>query len=443
MVKNLNVFNLLLPKKSLPLFLILLFLLNLPLLNCAVCTTSSKIIEGDACFNGIIRNGGRSGQFSLRHDGVLLIEFSEGNKRIFYGYKPNGRGVFQNDSNINVIEITKAYKNNNQDTIDSRYESKNILISLTSDLPQDNQYIFSISAYYALAELHFFDENYDNSHKTWTSTNFLNVGETRVIFSYQFSLIEGSGNTYYAAFIQYKGTYNNGGEAKDYSDSYALSKFSFSSLNERTILTKEFYGNFDNRIICAFIFDHFNALAVIYLKTNYYYTIRLHKLDTLDEEKSERSFYKISAYSEETAFKGEGIFFKALYLTYEYFAFVFFEEKDKPKSLKFIVFKIENYDSNYFETRNKYEFNEEYNDYHNFDTSIRLSEFYKIDNETFLFVSSYWKTKIYIIFFDTYNWYNYMNVRLYKFDMKDYYLREELSVGYYNDFLMLANGKCF
>ena len=58
-----------------------------------------------------------------------------------------------------------------------RYESKNMLVSLSNDASQDTQYIFSLSSYYGLTELHYFDNNGNNNHKTWVTTNFLGINE--------------------------------------------------------------------------------------------------------------------------------------------------------------------------------------------------------------------------------------------------------------------------
>ena len=88
------------------------------------CNNDSKIIEGSSCFNKIIRfdNGYRAGQFTIRKDGVLLIEYSFINKRLFYGLKKNGRGFFLNEATNKEIIIqnyTGIYPENSV----ARYES--------------------------------------------------------------------------------------------------------------------------------------------------------------------------------------------------------------------------------------------------------------------------------------------------------------------------------
>ena len=72
-----------------------------------------------------------------------------------------------------------------------------MLIHIGND--DDKQYIFSISTYYGLIEIHDFDENSNNNHKTWLTTKFLGINdEHRYIFSYQYSLFKGYSNNYYA-----------------------------------------------------------------------------------------------------------------------------------------------------------------------------------------------------------------------------------------------------
>ena len=157
--------------------------------------------------------------------------------------------------------------------------------------------------------------------------------------------------------------------------------------------------------------------------------MRLHDLDTFDT-KAEQELWGLA--SKEKGSIGQGIYFKAIYLCHEYFAFVFFTDKDDSKSLKLRIYKVED-NNNYYPKV----INENFIGY-DLDTRIKLHEFYKIDNVTLLLITTYYQNKIYIMFIDTYKWYRYMNVRTYKYEMKEYYLREELSVDFYNDFLMFT-----
>ena len=396
------------------------------------CNSGSKIEEGSNCFNRIIRFGVyyRAGQFTIRKDGVLFIEYSSGDKRMFYGLKPNGRGYFSNDNtNKEITTQGISYdENGNRINIKERYESKNRLIYLSGDSSQENPYILSVSSFKSLTELHHFDNEGNNSHVSWLTTDFFGITEKeRIIFSYQFSLLE-YGNLYYAAYVQYKGKGNDG---KDYSVSYTLSKFKFTE--SKTVEhsdPKEYNDNYDNRIVSAFIFNKYESLAVIFLKSNGKYTLRLHDFNELNN-KYETEIYGIDS---SKANPGEGVFFKAIYLQYEYFAFIFFSENNNGYSLKLLLLKliIENGAYNL-----KYPGSKDINS-DNFDTSIRRNEFYKIDDIRLLFVSTISQTKLILMFFETYDWYKNINTRTYSFDIGGYNITEELSVDFFNGFLMFT-----
>lgn len=60
------------------------------------------------------------------------------------------------------------------------------------------------------------------------------------------------------------------------------------------------------------------------------YTMRWHDLETLESKKT-KEFYGIA--SHEKGFPGEGIFFKAHYLWYQFFAFLFYTDKDNNQGL--------------------------------------------------------------------------------------------------------------
>jgi hypothetical protein len=246
----------------------------------------------------------------VRKDGNLIIEYSELGIRTFYGLKKNGRGMFENEETIKKINITKIKKGD--DEIKGRYESRNILVSLKDDLVRNKQYILSISsAAKTLVELHDIDENIQN---TWISTSFFKfTNESRYIFSRQFQLIEKKDeNIYYAAYVQYRDhKKDNTGNPKAFSDSYTLSRFLFTDMNNYEMLTKEFLDNYNNRIVSAFILDKYNVLVVFFLKdknnknNKNKYKIRIHDLTTLNqiEEKT------IDNIGTDNMKSGEGIFF--------------------------------------------------------------------------------------------------------------------------------------
>ena len=61
-------------------FIFLLLLIQIPKSDCDGCVAWTPIKFGSTCFNGIIHIDGRSGQFSIRKDGVLIVEFSNEGK---------------------------------------------------------------------------------------------------------------------------------------------------------------------------------------------------------------------------------------------------------------------------------------------------------------------------------------------------------------------------
>ena len=243
-------------------------------------------------------------------------------------------------------------------------------------------------------------------------------------------MFKGYSNDYYAAYIQYEGTDNNG---KDYSISYTLTKFKFNSFDSYEKTTKEFWNNYDNRIVSAFIMSEYSTLVVFFLKSGpASYHLRTHSLSDLKQDK-EVELYKIANNEgNDNANPGDGIFFKALYLRYQYVAFIFFTDKDNGKSLILIIYYF-NADFSFSERIKKY-----INGY-NLDTDITTNEFYKIDYQNLLYISTVSKTKLIIMFFYTRDWYNYLNTRTYKFDMTGYYFNKEFSIDYFNDFLMFTS----
>ena len=134
--------------------LFIILIVQIQTINNDRCNSTSKISTSStktSCFNEIIRFQGsyRAGQFSIRNDGVLLVEYSSGGKRLFYGLDPNGRGHFNDTTNKIIEDIGKAYYwvDNKQYTTDGRYESKNRLVKLKDETSDSaKEYIFSVSS---------------------------------------------------------------------------------------------------------------------------------------------------------------------------------------------------------------------------------------------------------------------------------------------------------
>ena len=419
-------------------FFLILILTLIQKINSEGCSSTSKISissTSTSCFNEIIKFQGyyRAGQFTIRNDGVLLTEFSSGNKRLFYGLDPNGRGHFNDATNkiIDDIGIQYWWKDHTQESTDGRYESKNCLVKLKDDTSNSpKEYILSISSFHSLAELHDVD---NDEYKTWLATQFLGVSEEwRYVFSWQFSLMyynNSNTNVYYAAYVQYKDVHTDG---KAYSVSYSLSKFTFNSLTDRSVSYKEFSGNYDNRIVSAFIMTVYDKLMVFFFKdsTNAY-TLGVHNLGDL----SKVGDYEVNKLTDVTLSKGNGIFFKAIYLRHQYFAAMFYCN-DAGSSLKFRVYYV-NED---YSTRSKPAKHEFVN--WGLNPALTLNEFYNYDEdgERFIFVSTQNALKKLIIFFiDTRNWYEELSIRIFFYELDGYCFKMDMALDYFNDFLMLSS----
>ena len=416
---------------------LLLITIQIQKTNSEVCSKSSKISTSStssSCFNEIIKFQGsfRAGQFTIRNDGVLLTEFSSGAKRLFYGLNPNGRGYFNDATNkiIDNIGTQSYWKDNKEGTTDGRYESKNCLVKLKDDNSvSPKEYILSISSFHSLAELHDVD---NDEFQIWLASKFLDVDkEWRYVFSWQFSLMyynDSNTNVYYAAYVQYEGDHD--GQA--YSVSYSLSKFTFNSLTDRNVSYQEFSDNYDNRIVSAFIMPVYNRLMVFFFKeSKNAYTLGVHYLDSLDKEGD----YEVNKLEGVTLSKGNGIFFKAIYLRYQYFAAMFYCN-DGGTSLKFRVYYVENT----YATKSKDAKHEFVN--WGLNPALTLNEFicYDKDGERFIFVSTQNALKKLIIFFiDTREWYEELSIRIFFYNLEGYCFKMDMDLDYFNNFLMLSS----
>ena len=210
------------------------FILILMLTQIKICYSSSCIVHDnfntESCFNDIIKINNkqyRAGQIQVNNNNDLIIEFSDnspGDSRLFYSLKENGRGFYANEAVRKEISLScnEYFYDQDHDInyhIIGRYESINQFVCLKGDTNKEKQYLFSISAFASLTELHDIE---NDSYQQWITTDFLNIEDRhRYIFSYKYSLFEwGNTNVYFLAYIQYKGTNE---KKEDYSLSYSIS----------------------------------------------------------------------------------------------------------------------------------------------------------------------------------------------------------------------------
>ena len=251
-------------------FLINIFLLffQIEIIFCGDQSSCFKIydITNTECFNDriILANKFRAGHFVTMKDGTLIIEYSNDGVnylRLFYGLKKNGRYYFENESPFRHLNATNPVN----DTLNGRYESKNIVLHFKDDTSKQKEYIFSTSIWTTVTELHDLETGIS---KYWDTVSFWDIVE---IFSYEinlFELKEGNEMHYFCAFTQHETDkiYLNG-KYDDYSKTFSIRKFSITDFNTYSILGKVDYGaNYNSRMISCFLVPDWEDIVVFFLK---------------------------------------------------------------------------------------------------------------------------------------------------------------------------------
>ena len=105
--------------------------------------------------------------------------------------KENGRGFYENEEVRKEITLTSDQylyfkPHDNTYHIVGRYECITDWVYLKEDTDKTKQYLFSISSFASLTELHDIE---NDSYQQWITTDFLNIEDRhRYIFSYKYSL---------------------------------------------------------------------------------------------------------------------------------------------------------------------------------------------------------------------------------------------------------------
>ena len=365
--------------------IIFFFFLKLLKINCEdiECKKNTSLLNTN-CFNNILlfnEKKYRSGHFATNKKGDLILEFSEdigssiNNKgRLFYGLKKDGRYFFDNEKATYEFDITGAKISNSDTTLYyGRFEARNLFVSLGND--NDNEYLFSVSSYDSVVELHNIT-NENNNHNTWFTTNFFNLSAN--IHSFEYSLFEiKDESTYIIAFVPI--TSGSGNDERG--DAFIIKKFRFKSFSNdayEEINITQYNQNYNNRIISAFSMDDCNIIVVFFFKK------------TKTESNNEFGKYALNFYDYNLNLKystnisdefpligtGNGIFFRGFYLKEKYLACIFFTNQYNGNLLNFqirnfLVEGVVNYGSNPILTYNISTIN--------FNTDIIFSDFLKID----------------------------------------------------------------
>ena len=388
--------------------------------NCLTCANNDTITNKE-CFNEVLifnieNKYYRSGHFATNTKGDMIIEYSYGSYRLFFGLKKDGKYYFPEkikEINITSDEIESSMLN--------RYESANIFVSLANDTNKEKEYLLSVSSYITILELHDLESDKYNIEKAIT---FLE--NEYGIYAYVFQILEAKINNKNNYFIVY--TYR-----LDTSERYevliAIKRFEFEKFNFEPIADFkkiDFYNGQYLRIISSILIEDYNLLAVFYLRTSYY-------VNFYDLELNKQNEQKIIEISTSSYLSGESVFYKSIHLYDQYISFLYFLDY---KGFGFQILVLKNYTISdkklYYEDNSTIFFKEP-----------ALNDFIKIDNDRLVFISttnSYTASKLYIIFFDLYNNLEEMAVRYYFYNFWEIgVLSKELSGFLYNGFLAFTS----
>ena len=385
--------------------------------NCQECRTNNAI-NNNNCFNEVLffdleNKYYRAGHFATNKNGDMVIEYSFDNYRLFYGLKKDGKKFFP--ETIKEIEITPR----NISASLARYESVNKFVSLENDTNKEKEYLLSISSYKTILELHDLEKDEYNIE---SAVSFF--GKEEGIYAYVFQVLEKQINnkTIYFCIYTFK--------LQEYyiPNGFGIKRFGFRNFDFNSIVDYgEFPFNFNRgtRITSSIIIDYYNVLAIFFIHSDYdYYYVSFYSFE-LNELRS-KEVYPISSSSYSHA---DGIFFKSIYIYYQYIAFLFFVDNYQ-------------YHLNIYYVTGNFELDGrlEYSDSHMFLSDIALNDFIKIDDDRLVFISTETPEQpklLYLIFFDLYDWCQYVGIRYYTIDFnsKIYKFTKELASSLYNGYL--------
>ena len=204
--------------------------------NNNVCQINNTIIKTQ-WLNNIINIGDPSFRyvmFASYSNGDLIFETvgypdSMKKKRIFYGFKNDGRGLFiNNEANENFY-----YKSMNISRESYNYESKNIIIKQSANTDDENEYLLSISKEKSNVEIYDFknDKIYLKNITIFSKINVITSFLNTAVALY-------SNNTDYKYLFGFIGK-NNSGDVKYFIQIHQFKDIKNFENSETLIITKE------------------------------------------------------------------------------------------------------------------------------------------------------------------------------------------------------------
>ena len=409
----------------------LILLAKIAISRCDSSCSSDTYLSDTTCFNNVINFDHlnyRSGHFASKKNGDLVIEYS-GNppieKRLFYGLKENGRGLF-NDGYIREKDLPGDY---------GRYESRNLFISLKEDTNREKEYLFSTSSYKSLTELH----DLENDEIV---TRYSDDFNEKRIFSFAYSLFKTNLDNY--NFLIFTSPNNdNDPEAEDGS-LVVIKKFAITNFGLNTYENnKKTFTKFGDRVISGFIMEEVKVLVILYLKRSTndgkikgQYNIRFYDYN-LNQIGNDLNNYENKLEHPNDIQEQEGLYANCIYLKNKIGLFIYFYKG----RLIFQCFEFYLDNGNY--KKNDVFFNEFGSD-KGFDSSFTLNDVHKInENRIGVITTKSSGTILYIILLDFYGSYVKRKFRLYHYKLfSGYRLNKELALySYKDDFLVFSSTK--
>ena len=397
---------------------IFLFLIHIKITigqNCRI----NDLITNTECFNNVFifnNKPYRAGNFAINKNGDLIIEYSTGRSRLFFGFKKDGHFFFNGENHTREIETIIS----NDEDVFARYESKNIFISLEDDINKEKQYLFSISTYITLSELIDLE---NNNYTVIASENF--AGNR--IFSFRFSILETQKNNTNIYFLIY--AYENYLTGRIH---FSIKKFGFTSFS---LYNYDNIKNVDSdyyisiyRTINAFLIEEDEILAIFFVNNNN--ALLIYFYDYEIECKGYNSIDDIKDYS------GKEAFFKSFYLDNYLAVLIYFYDLETETSLVIKLLSIIKSNDQVYNAFSK--FGRNINEYQ-FRIDAILNDFVKINNEKLVFISTRDSYTLFILFFDFYENYEKMILRSYIYRLDDYQINKELSAFIYNNYLVFSS----
>ena len=393
-------------------FLICIFTLNLYYSNCNFELNNILVF-----YNGTHY---RSGKFATNKFGDLIIEYSNNQKRLFFGFKKDGSYYFNTTDYENIpskiIDIDNSI-------IAHRYEVNNLFIHINND--KNKEYLLSTGGFSSTEMIDLENNNYS----IFDTEEMMGASVSSKVFALLDLGIDNK-KDYIIIFNTVP---------SDTIFIIKLIKFSFTDFYTYNIINQTTIVNTNkDRIVSSFIMDSY--IVVFYLNSNnkysfsiYDFNLNLLKSSSFTDAGISDNFNLYDYYNIPYSYVA-GHFFKSILLKSNYVAFAYYYNTNYIIQIRKLTIDKSNNVFSFVEI-----FNVKIEDY-NFQALISLNDLIKLNSNRFILVTSSddYQT-LFILLFDIYNNYQNMKIRIYNAYLTEYIISKELSTIIYNDLLILTS----